>query len=231
MTARVAGSSSSRWRRWCWGSSAAWRASSRRRSADRGSSGSRWWRSRWCWRRTRCSPSTCSSPPTSPGRAVRWSLIAGLGIVVYVGALVLLERAAAEVSGDRLPARHHAGGRDHPCPVRPRRGTRPPAHRRHAAPGRPRTVAGGAREGRDARAGPGAGRRAGACQAGTHVRAGRGRARGARWHCPRDGSARLDPAIRWRSGSICRTAARGTGRRSSAPSEAASPSRRRSARR
>ena len=37
------------------------------------------------------------------GRAVRWSLIAGLGIVVYVGALVLLEGAAAEVLAIDFP--------------------------------------------------------------------------------------------------------------------------------
>ena len=37
------------------------------------------------------------------GRAVRWSLIAGLGIVVYVGALVLLETAAAEVLAIDFP--------------------------------------------------------------------------------------------------------------------------------
>ena len=37
------------------------------------------------------------------GRAVRWSLIAGLGIVVYVGSLVLLERAAAEVLAIDFP--------------------------------------------------------------------------------------------------------------------------------
>jgi len=37
------------------------------------------------------------------GRAVRWSLIAGLGIVVYVGALILLERAAAEVLAIDFP--------------------------------------------------------------------------------------------------------------------------------
>ncbi len=37
------------------------------------------------------------------GRAVRWSLIAGLGIVIYVGALVLLERAAAEVLAIDFP--------------------------------------------------------------------------------------------------------------------------------
>ncbi len=37
------------------------------------------------------------------GRAVRWSLIAGLGIVVYVGALILLERAAAEILAIDFP--------------------------------------------------------------------------------------------------------------------------------
>jgi hypothetical protein len=37
------------------------------------------------------------------GRAVRWSLIAGLGIVVYVGALVLLEGAAARILAIDFP--------------------------------------------------------------------------------------------------------------------------------
>ncbi|MEA2650612.1 MAG: hypothetical protein QOI85_333 [Chloroflexota bacterium] len=37
------------------------------------------------------------------GRAVRWSLIAGIGIVIYVGTLVLLERAAAEVLAIDFP--------------------------------------------------------------------------------------------------------------------------------
>ena len=37
------------------------------------------------------------------GRAVRWSLIAGIGIVVYVGALVLLETAASEVLAIDFP--------------------------------------------------------------------------------------------------------------------------------
>ena len=37
------------------------------------------------------------------GRAVRWSLIAGLGIVFYVGALVLLEGAASEVLAIDFP--------------------------------------------------------------------------------------------------------------------------------
>ena len=37
------------------------------------------------------------------GRAVRWSLIAGAGIVVYVGALVLLETAASEVLAIDFP--------------------------------------------------------------------------------------------------------------------------------
>jgi hypothetical protein len=37
------------------------------------------------------------------GRAVRWSLIAGLGIVVYVGALVLLEGAASRVLAIDFP--------------------------------------------------------------------------------------------------------------------------------
>ena len=37
------------------------------------------------------------------GRALRWSVFAGLGIVVYVGALVLLETAAAEVLAIDFP--------------------------------------------------------------------------------------------------------------------------------
>ena len=41
--------------------------------------------------------------PDVAGRAVRWSLVAGFGIVLYVGALVLLEGAASEVLAIDFP--------------------------------------------------------------------------------------------------------------------------------